>query len=208
MRKSIHFVLYLVLILICMPLVNVGAYCAYGSKGEEVEAVQTRLYDLGYYKTKTDGIFGTETKRALTEYQKNSGLEADGIAGAKTLASLKIISKNDLDLLAMVISGESRGESYEGQVAVGAVILNRVEHPAFPDTIREVIFQKGAFSAVSDGQINKKVSEISRKAAKAAYSGWDPTNGAVYYYNPKTATCDWIRTRKAVKKIGNHLFCI
>lgn len=208
MKKSILFVLYLTIIWTCIPLVSAEAYCAYGSRGEEVEAVQERLHKYGYYKMKPDGIFGVETKKALVNYQKNCGLEADGIAGSKTLASLKIISKNDLDLLAMVISGESRGESYEGQVAVGAVVLNRVNHPAFPDTIKEVIFQKGAFSAVDDGQIKKKVSETSRKAAKAAYSGFDPTGGAIYYYNPKTATCDWIRTRKAIKQIGNHLFCI
>ena len=120
---------------------------------------------------------------------------------------MKIIPDNDINLLAMVINGEARGESFEGQVAVGAVILNRVRHPSFPDTLREVIYEKGAFTAVTDGQINKKVTQSSIRAAQAALGGKDPTNGAVFYYNPETATCKWIRTRKVIKRIGNHVFC-
>ena len=130
--------------------VNVQAYSAYGSKGSEVAVIQAKLSDLGYYHLKCDGMYGTATVTAVKEYQKDKGLVSDGIAGRKTLSSLNIINEYEINLLAAVINGEARGESFRGQVAVGAVVLNRVEHPAFPDTVSGVVYQKGAFSAVKD----------------------------------------------------------
>ena len=117
---------------------------------------------------------------------------------------------SDLQLLARAINGEARGESYEGQVAVGAVILNRVKHSDFPNTIAGVIYQPGAFTAVSDGQINEPIDEDSTvfKAAQDALNGWDPTNGCIYYFNPNTATSSWIWSKTIVKTIGKHHFCI
>ena len=185
-----------------------NAYCKYGSISNEVYEVQCCLSRLGYYDGKCDGIYGLMTENAVTEFQKDNDLNVDGIAGKVTLSKLGILNRKDIDLLAMIINGEARGESFEGQVAVGAVVMNRVKHPAFPDTISEVIYQKGAFSAVKDGQINKKITNSCRKAAEAALRGVDPTDGAVFYYNPDTATCKWIKTRIAVKRIGNHLFCV
>ena len=184
-----------------------GAYSAYGSRGAEVRQIQECLADYGFYEGACDGIYGAKTTTGVKKYQSAFSLVPDGIAGSKTLSSMKIISEDDIKLLAMVINGEARGESFEGQVAVGAVVLNRVAHPSFPDTLRKVVYEKGAFTAVADGQINKKVTKSSIKAAKAALGGLDPTGGAVFYYNPETATCKWIRTRKIIKQIGNHVFC-
>lgn len=183
------------------------AYSAYGSRGTEVVKIQECLTGYGYYWGACDGIYGEQTVLGVKKYQKAFSLVPDGIAGSKTLSSMKIISEEDINLLAMVINGEARGETFEGQVAVGAVVLNRVKHPSFPDTLRKVIYEKGAFTAVTDGQINKKVTESSKKAARAALRGIDPTGGAVFYYNPETATCKWIKTRKIIKRIGNHVFC-
>ncbi len=119
-------------------------------------------------------------------------------------------SSNDAQLLARAVNGEARGEPYEGQVAVAAVILNRVKHPSFPKSIAGVIYQPGAFTAVSDGQINVAIAENTTvyKACQDAMNGWDPTGGAIYYYNPATATNDWIWSRKVVKIIGKHKFAI
>lgn len=116
---------------------------------------------------------------------------------------------SDIQLLARAINGEARGESYEGQVAVGAVILNRVKHSSFPNTIAGVIYEPGAFTAVADGQINHPIAEDSTvfKAARDAMNGWDPTNGCVYYFNPNTATNKWIWSKTIVKTIGKHHFC-
>lgn len=189
----------------------------YGSKGDEVTAIQQELQNKGYYKGEIDGIYGTGTKKAVTSYQQDNGLAVDGIAGSETLKSLGIeqknsqngaYSENEISLLARIISAESRGEPYMGQVAVGAVILNRVEHPSFPDTIAGVVYQKGAFSCVDDGQINEPVSETSRKAALDAMNGWDPTGGAIYYYNPDKATSKWIFSRETIVVIGSHRFCV
>lgn len=189
----------------------------YGSKGDEVTAIQQELQNKGYYKGEIDGIYGTGTKKAVTSYQQDNGLAVDGIAGSETLKSLGIeqknsqngaYSENEISLLARIISAESRGEPYMGQVAVGAVILNRVEHPSFPDTIAGVVYQKGAFSCVDDGQINEPVSETSRKAALDAMNGWDPTGGAIYYYNPEKATSKWIFSRETIVVIGSHRFCV
>ncbi len=184
-----------------------NAYSAYGSRGTEVIKIQECLTDYGFYRGACDGIYGEQTIVGVKKYQRAFSLVPDGIAGSRTLSSMKIISQDDINLLAMVINGEARGESFEGQVAVGAVVLNRVEHPSFPDTLRKVVYEKGAFTAVADGQINKKVTKSSIEAAEVALSGNDPTDGAIFYYNPETATCKWIRTRKVIKKIGNHVFC-
>lgn len=127
----------------------------------------------------------------------------------KTMASSSSSNTSDVQLMARAINGEARGEPYEGQVAVGAVILNRVKDSRFPNTIAGVIYQSGAFTAVSDGQINVPIEEGSTvvKAARDALNGWDPTNGAVYYFNPDTATSDWIWSRPLIKTIGKHRFC-
>ena len=121
----------------------------------------------------------------------------------------KSSSTSDLQLMARAINGEARGEPYEGQVAVGAVILNRVKSSQFPNTIAGVIYQPGAFTAVADGQINKPIDEGSTvyKAAQDAMNGWDPTGGCIYYFNPSTATNKWIWSRPLVKTIGKHRFC-
>lgn len=198
-------------LLILCSLLATQAYCeaaSYpGSRGAEVYAIQKELINRSYPCGNADGIYGKKTCAAVKQFQTDSGLISDGIAGQKTLSKLGIANSDSLMLLARVINGEARGEKYEGQLAVGAVVLNRVKHPSFPDSIEDVIYQKGAFSAVSDGQINKKISQSCINAAKEALSGADPTGGAVFYYNPDTATDKWIKTRKVIKRIGNHLFC-
>ena len=184
-----------------------------GSRGQEVTNIQTRLKNWGYYSWSVDGIYGWRTANAVKEFQRKNGLTADGIAGPATLAKIGLptgqgtSSSNDSTLLAMVINGEARGESYEGQVAVGAVVLNRVRHSSFPNTIAGVVYQPGAFTAVDDGQINKAIESSCFNAARDALNGWDPTGGAVYYYNPRTATNSWIRSRPIIKTIGKHVFC-
>ena len=131
------------------------------------------------------------------------------VYNTKTFAANKSSSTSDLQLIARAINGEARGEPYEGQVAVGAVILNRVKSSSFPNTVAGVIYQKGAFTAVSDGQINVPISQGSTvlKAAQDALNGWDPTGGAIYYFNPATATSKWIWSRPVIKTIGKHKFC-
>lgn len=186
-----------------------------GSRGDEVTKIQTKLKTWGYYTGSVDGIYGSKTVAAVKWFQQTNGLTADGIAGPATLAAMGIMNSstggttsysNDLNLLAKFISAEARGESYTGQVAVGAVILNRVKHPSFPKTISGVVYQKGAFTCVTDGQINKPVIDSAYKAARDAMNGWDPTYGAIYYYNPATATSTWIYSRQTTVTIGNHVF--
>lgn len=179
-----------------------------GSRSEEVRSIQQALKDRGYYTGSVDGIFGTQTKNAVVKFQKDSGLTADGIAGVNTLKALGIsnadtnsyggYSSSDYDLLARIISAEARGESYLGQVAVGAVILNRIEHPSFPDTLSGVIYQKGAFSCLYDGQFYEDIADSAYSAARDAINGLDPSGGAIYYYNPKTATSKWIFSRPVI----------
>ncbi len=185
-----------------------------GSRGQEVINIQTRLKNWGYYSGTVDGVFGSKTESAVKSFQRKNGLTPDGVAGPATLAKIGLPtgqssagSSNDVTLLAMVINGEARGESYEGQVAVGAVVLNRVRHSSFPNTIAGVIYQKGAFTAVDDGQINKAIQQSCFNAAKDALNGWDPSGGAIYYYNPATATSSWIWSRPVIKRIGKHVFC-
>ena len=187
-----------------------------GSRGTEVRNIQTRLKAWDYYTGWIDGIYGEYTRRAVVTFQKKHGLTPDGIAGPATLAKIGLptgattqnsSSNSDLNLLARVINGEARGESYEGQVAVGAVVLNRVKHSSFPNTIAGVVYQQGAFTAVTDGQINKAVESSCYNAARDALNGWDPSGGAIYYYNPQTATSSWIWSRPVIKQIGKHVFC-
>lgn len=200
-------------LILCLPA---SALSRQGSRGEEVRKIQQKLKNWGYYSGEVDGIFGSQTRAAVVYFQKKNGLTADGIAGPATLAAMGISNSstrsttsysNELALLARIISAESRGEPYVGQVAVGAVILNRVKHPSFPNTIAGVVYQKGAFTAVVDGQFDQPVASSAYKAAQDAMNGWDPTGGAIYYYNPKTATSAWIRTRPVITTIGNHVFC-
>ncbi len=194
---------------------HASALSKFGSTGSEVTQIQQKLSNLGYYSGSIDGVYGSETKRAVTNFQRDYGLTADGIAGSKTLNALGISSssgsygftESEISLLARTISAESRGEPYQGQVAVGAVILNRIEHPSFPNTMAGVIYQNGAFSCIDDGQIAEDVYESSKKAAIDALNGWDPSGGAIYYYNPKTATNRWIRSRPVIVTIGAHIFC-
>lgn len=212
-RKLAAIFMVFMLTIVC---INASAVSKNGSKGEEVRKIQTKLKNWGYYSGSIDGVFGWQTENAVKSFQRKNGLQVDGIAGTATLNAMGIYSgsssggsANDanIELLARVINGEARGEPYEGQVAVGAVVLNRVEHPSFPNSISGVVYQKGAFTAVDDGQINAQMYASSRRAARDALNGWDPTNGAIYYYNPKTATNQWIRTREVICTIGRHVFC-
>lgn len=201
-----------IFLLFCMLCVTVNALSKMGSTGKEVSEIQSRLKKWGYYSGKVDGIFGTQTRNAVIKFQKKNGLDADGIVGAKTLAALGISSTGaynsaDYELLARIISAEARGESYLGQVAVGAVVLNRVEHPSFPDTLSGVVYQNGAFSCLYDGQFYKPITDSAYSAARDALNGLDPSGGAIYYYNPKVATNKWIFSRPVITTIGRHVFC-
>lgn len=188
------------------------ALSSFGSRGEEVRQIQRKLKSLGFYTGAVDGIFGTGTKKAVTAFQKSCGIKADGIAGPTTLLYLGLssssgYSSSDVWLLAKLIAAEARGETYRGQVAVGAVVLNRVSHASFPDSISGVIYQNGAFDCVRDSNWNVSPGDTAKRAAQDALNGWDPTGGAIYYYNPRTASNGWIRTRPVLTTIGNHTFC-
>ncbi len=199
-----------------------------GAKGGEVKEVQRRLKLWGYYSGKVDGVFGSATKKAVIAFQKKNGLTADGVVGKATYAALGMnasynvlngkspsnsnsgstYTSSDVYLLAKAIYAEGRGESYTGQVAIGAVICNRVKSPSFPNSIAGVIYQPGAFTAVDDGQINLEPNQTAYDAARDAMNGWDPTYGCLYYYNPAVATSAWIFNRKTVTVIGKHVFAI
>lgn len=188
-----------------------------GSRGDEVRRIQTKLRSLGFFNGSIDGIYGVKTQSAVRQFQKSVGITADGIAGRKTLLYLGLeestsvsaggYSSSDIYLLAKVIAAEARGESYIGQVAVGAVVLNRVDSSSFPDTVAGVVYQKGAFSAVTDSNWSVSPDATSRKAAQDAINGWDPSGGSLYYYNPAKTSNRWIRTRPVVTTIGSHVFC-
>ena len=194
------------------------ALSKYGSSGSEVTQIQTKLKRWGYYKGSIDGVYGSKTLAAVKWFQSKNGLTADGIAGKKTLEAMGIYTSttssatnsgnsSDLNLLSRIIYGESRGEPYSGQVAVGAVVLNRVKSSSFPNSIAGVIYQNGAFDAVKDGQINMSPDGTAKKAAQDALNGWDPSYGAIYYFNPATATNKWIWSRPMTVTIGKHRFC-
>ena len=197
---------------------EVNALSKYGSRGEEVKQIQEKLKRWGYYNGNVDGIFGSQTLEAVKYFQRKNGLTVDGIAGPATLKAMGIYNSSnsssssssnssDVNLLARIIYGEARGEPYSGQVAVGAVVLNRVKSSSFPNTISGVIYQSGAFDAVRDGQINLTPDSTAKKAAQDALNGWDPTYGAIYYFNPSTATNKWIWSRPMTVTIGRHRFC-
>lgn len=188
----------------------------WGSRGDLVRQVQQKLQKWGYLKGAADGVFGKDTYDAVVLFQRKNGLSADGVTGAETLAALGINtvkatsattgkSKN-LDLLARLVYAEARGEPYLGQVAVAAVVLNRVEHASFPNTISGVIYQSGAFDVVGDGQIYLTPDAQALRAAQDALNGWDPTGGCIYYYNPARTTSSWIYSRTVNTVIGKHYF--
>ena len=199
---------------------TVLALSKYGSRGSEVTQIQTKLKRWGYYKGSIDGIYGSQTVSAVKYFQRKNGLIVDGIAGKNTLNAMGIYSSSgnssssssnsnssNLNLLSRLVYGEARGEPYSGQVAVAAVVLNRVEHSSFPNTVAGVIYQSGAFDVVSDGQINLTPNSTAIKAAQDAINGWDPSYGAIYYFNPNTATNKWIWSRPMTVTIGKHRFC-
>ena len=202
------------------------ALSKYGSRGEEVRTIQTKLKRWGYYSGTVDGLYGSGTLAAVKKFQKKNGLKVDGIAGKETLKAMGIfnssgnsggssnsnnssssVNSSDLNLLSRLVYGEARGEPYNGQVAVAAVVLNRVRNSSFPNTVAGVIYQRGAFDVVADGQINLTPNDTAKKAAQDALNGWDPSNGAIYYFNPSTATNKWIWSRPMTVTIGKHRFC-
>lgn len=192
----------------------------YGSSGTVVTRIQTRLKSWGYYTGSVDGRYGYLTYLAVKKFQGKVGLNPDGIAGNSTLSALGLptgttttatqkysSNSQDLLLLSRLINGEARGEPYAGQVAVGAVVLNRTRDPRFPSTVAGVIYQPGAFTAIVDGQIHATIVQSSKNAARDALNGWDPSGGAVYYYNPAKTTNKWIWSRPVITVIGKHKFC-
>lgn len=195
-----------------------------GDSGSAVTTIQTKLKRWGYFDGPVDGIYGSKTSKAVRSFQRKNGLTADGVAGPATLKALGMeqTSQNsgssqtgssggnasgDVALLAKVISAEARGEPYDGQVAVGAVILNRIAHPSFPNTLAGVVYEPGAFTCMVDGQIDKPIASSAYQAARDALNGADPSGGAIYYFNPVTATSAWIWSRPLLTVIGKHRFC-
>ncbi|OPJ54809.1 spore cortex-lytic enzyme [Alkalithermobacter paradoxus] len=225
MRKA--FIVVSIFFILCFSVVTifVSDYIAYaqgnifwGSRGEEVRVVQDKLKRWGYYDGSVDGIYGYRTFLAVRSFQSKNGLQVDGIVGPQTRKALGMVvsqpasrgisRSDDVYLLARAITGEARGEPYTGQVAVGAVILNRVRDSRFPNSIASVIYQPGAFTAVADGQINMEPVESCMRAARDALNGWDPTGGALYFWNPATSTSQWIWRLKPTLKIGKHWFAV
>ena len=200
------------------PAVEAASYKK-GSSGAMVTQIQTKLKSWGYYTGTVDGTYGSGTERAVRAFQQKNGLTVDGKAGDQTLAAMGLsagsgnsggsggASGSQVDLLARLISAEARGEPYSGQVAVGAVVLNRIKHPSFPNTLSGVIYQSGAFTCIADGQFNQPVAESAYRAARDALNGVDPSGGAIYYFNPSTATSSWIWSRPLITVIGKHRFC-
>ena len=225
MNKKTKIIIFTVTFFVCVistiffisKNTHVEALSKYGSRGSEVTQIQTKLKRWGYYKGNIDGIYGSQTLEAVKYFQRKNGLTVDGIAGPATLRAMGIMTSSssssstsnstNLNLLAKLIYGEARGEPYTGQVAVGAVVLNRVKSSSFPNTVAGVIYQNGAFDVVKDGQINLTPNATAKKAAQDALNGWDPSYGAIYYFNPSTATNKWIWSRPTTVTIGNHRFC-
>lgn len=217
-KIAIIVLLNIIIIVATFNILNTESYdvlSKVGSSGTEVSQIQQALKDRGYFNTNVTGYYGTITETAVRSFQKDNGLSVDGIAGPQTLRALGITvgtvptaTEANINLLARIISAEARGEPYIGQVSVGAVVLNRVKHPSFPDTISEVIYQPGAFSAIDDGQFNEPVSDSAYEAARDALNGWDPTGGCIYYYNPAKTSNAWMHSRPIIKVIGNHRFCM
>ena len=218
-KSIILLIMILILLILIVFETNTIALSRYGSRGAEVSQIQTKLKRWGYYNGNVDGIYGSQTLAAVKYFQRSNGLTVDGIAGTRTLNAMGIMSSSssgggsssssnsNLNLLSRLVYSEARGETYTGQVAVAAVVLNRVKSSSFPNTISGVIYERGAFDAVSDGQINLTPDSTARKAAQDALNGWDPSYGAIYYFNPNTATSAWIWSRPMTVTIGNHRFC-
>ena len=222
-RMRMGVLLLVTCMVVCAQIAEAATVVAWGSRGDEVMRIQRRLKQWGYYDGAVDGVFGESTYQAVVLFQKKNGLKADGAVGQSTANAMGIslsaggyksvtvsagYSENEIYLLARIIHGEARGEPYVGKVAVGAVVLNRVRHPSFPNTISGVIYQAGAFDAVADGQVNLTPDSESLRAARDAMNGWDPTGGCIYYYNPATSTSKWIWTREVQLSIGRHNFAI
>lgn len=226
MKAAIRIVLSVVMVVsfgltLGMAVPDPGGTLSMGSSGPDVEKVQSRLRQWGYYTGAVDGVFGKDTMDAVILFQKRNGITPDGVVGDDTANSIGITigskggnytpsrggtATGDVYLLARAVYGEARGEPYTGQVAVAAVILNRVASSKFPHSIAEVIYQPGAFTCVSDGQINLSPDETAIRAARDAMNGWDPSGGAIYYFNPDTATSAWIWSRPLIVIIGRHHF--
>jgi len=214
-------VLLLAMCCVLMPVLSAhAAVLKQGDSGADVKKVQSRLKQWGYYSGTVDGIYGSDTVSAVKSFQRTNGLKVDGKVGPKTAAAIGITlsggnyassgtaTSGDAYLLARVVYAEARGEPYTGQVAVAAVVLNRVRSAAFPNTITGVVYQANAFSCVNDGQINLTPDDTAIRAAKDALNGWDPSGGALYYYNPNAATDSWIFSRTTITTIGRHRFAI
>lgn len=219
-NKVMIFKMLLCFSLILALIFNSGCTIAYaalknGDSGDEVKEIQQRLKDWGYYEGSVDGNYGKATVSAVKAFQKKQGLKVDGIVGTETSKKMGIqlkdsgggSGKGDVYLLAKIVYGEARGEPYKGKVAVASVVLNRVESSLFPNSISKVVYQKNAFSIVADGQINYTPDQEALKAAKDAMNGWDPSTGALFYYNPDKTQNAYIRSRKVITVIGSHRFC-
>ena len=220
MKKKIIFIILLLGLVVTFDVVlmswnsEVEALSKYGSRGTEVRTIQEKVKRWG---GSVEGIYGSQTVSAVKSFQKKNRLTVDGIAGTQTLKAMGITSSSssssssnnssNVNLLARVVYGEARGEPYTGQVAVAAVVLNRVKSSKFPNSISGVVYQSGAFDAVADGQINMTPDTTAKKAAQDALNGWDPSYGAIYYFNPSTATNKWIWSRPMTVTIGKHRFC-
>lgn len=223
MKKKIIFIILLLGLVVTFDVVlmswnsEVEALSKYGSRGTEVRTIQEKLKRWGYYSGSVDGIYGSQTVSAVKSFQKKNGLTVDGIAGTQTLKAMGITSSSssssssnnssNVNLLARVVYGEARGEPYTGQVAVAAVVLNRVKSSKFPNSISGVVYQSGAFDAVADGQINMTPDTTAKKAAQDALNGWDPSYGAIYYFNLVQLQINWIWSRPMTVTIGKHRFC-
>ena len=219
MKRTTSFLLAMAIALgLCLSPALADIVLEVGSSGANVTKVQNRLIQYGYMTGSADGKYGEKTRDAVILFQKRNGLTVDGRVGKATAAALGVtltsstssssstIVSADQKLLAKLVYAEARGESYKGQVAVAAVVLNRVSSSSFPNTISGVIYQTGAFSCVSNGSINNTPNDTAVRAALDAMNGWDPTNGCLYYYNPGKTSDSWIRTRTVVTVIGNHYF--
>ena len=214
MKSKSMFNFLCVIVILCVTILSVCFVKRITVNGYDTHMteIQTRLSELGYYNGAINGVYDDATVVAIKNFQADNGIYVSGAVGGVTARALGIYmteqESNDLYLLAKCIHAEARGEPYVGKVAVGAVILNRVASPDFPDSIYGVIYQPWAFTAVHDGQINLEPEAASYQAATDALNGWDPSYGSLYYYNPDTASSSWIFSRQTTTVIGKHVFAI